>query len=831
MRVKWLFFVLVICCWSASTAQSFQGLQTSNYAGVTGALSNPANIVDNRYKVDVALTGLDLTVGNNYAGIKRSSLAYKGNLFSQPDFYNWNPNVFKNLVINNNRYDKAGYFSMRYQLPSFLITLSKKDAVALNLSVRSMFNVSGVSQQLIDFFYYDFGNTGMFNKTLENKHLSLQQMTWAEAGLTYARVIKLEGPHFIKVGVTPKLLFGLEAAYAYIDNLQYKVSTKDTFSFFKSEVGYGHSDNFDAIGNSNASFFKPTAYPGFGGDVGVVYEWRPEVDKYKYDMDGKTGLWRRDKNKYKLKAGLSIIDIGGIKYRKGGQSGDFVADVTRFNINDLAAASTGKLDSLLMSKFKRVETKQTFFMMLPTAVNLLVDYHLWKPFYVSYSANLTNFFPNRESKVNEYTTMSLAPRFDHKWFGLTVPINFQTLAMQRGQPVTIGTMLRLGPLVVGTNDILSFTSTDIYGASVYFLLKVPIPYGYLKDKDGDKVSNKHDLCKDVPGVWEFKGCPDTDGDHVEDKLDKCPTIPGLMHLEGCPDRDNDSITDALDMCPDSAGLRKFNGCPDRDNDGWMDRKDSCPDIPGLEQFYGCPDKDNDGVQDKYDACPDEPGLKALNGCPDRDGDGITDQRDKCPDQRGEARYSGCPDTDNDGLPDPDDKCPTVSGPAENVGCPWPDTDRDGVLDKDDYCPKDSGDVKLGGCPRPPDPIAQDVPMKPAEKKIIEKAFATLEFATGKDVIKPKSLPALMELAKLLKQHEDWQLKLGGHTDNAGAPQANMELSEKRAKAVANYLMKQGVVPEKLIVEWFGQDKPIADNATAAGRQKNRRVEMKILLKE
>ncbi len=263
----------------------------------------------------------------------------------------------------------------------------------------------------------------------------------------------------------------------------------------------------------------------------------------------------------------------------------------------------------------------------------------------------------------------------------------------------------------------------------------------------------------------------------------------------------------------------------------MDRRDSCPDVPGLEQFNGCPDRDRDGVQDKYDACPDESGIKALNGCPDRDGDGVVDKGDRCPDQFGEARFNGCPDSDSDGLSDPEDKCPAVFGPVENTGCPWPDTDRDGILDKDDYCPKDSGDVKLGGCPRPPDPIAQDVPMKPAEKKIIEKAFATLEFATGKDVIKPKSLPALQELAKLLKQHEDWQLKLGGHTDNAGVPQANLELSEKRAKAVADYLMKQGVLPGKLIVEWFGQDKPIADNATAAGRQKNRRVEMKILLKE
>lgn len=123
-------------------------------------------------------------------------------------------------------------------------------------------------------------------------------------------------------------------------------------------------------------------------------------------------------------------------------------------------------------------------------------------------------------------------------------------------------------------------------------------------------------------------------------------------------------------------------------------------------------------------------------------------------------------------------------------------------------------------------------MKAAEKKIIEKAFATLEFATGKDIIKPKSFPALNELAKLLITHkEDWKLKLAGHTDNQGDPGKNLMLSEKRANAVKNYLKKKGVADEQVIAEWFGDTMPIDDNTTPKGRQRNRRVEMKIMLKE
>ena len=76
-----------------------------------------------------------------------------------------------------------------------------------------------------------------------------------------------------------------------------------------------------------------------------------------------------------------------------------------------------------------------------------------------------------------------------------------------------------------------------------------------------------------------------------------------------------------------------------------------------------------------------------------------------------------------------------------------------------------------------------------------------------------------------------RLKLSGHTDNEGAPDKNLVLSEKRAKAVKKYLVSRGVKADRIIAEWFGQTVPIADNTTDAGRQKNRRVEMKVEFKK
>ena len=73
-----------------------------------------------------------------------------------------------------------------------------------------------------------------------------------------------------------------------------------------------------------------------------------------------------------------------------------------------------------------------------------------------------------------------------------------------------------------------------------------------------------------------------------------------------------------------------------------------------------------------------------------------------------------------------------------------------------------------------------------------------------------------------------KLAIEGHTDNLGKPAANKKLSQDRANSVMNYLIKKGVDPDRLTAEGFGQERPIADNATKPGREANRRVEFHIV---
>ena len=286
------------------------------------------------------------------------------------------------------------------------------------------------------------------------------------------------------------------------------------------------------------------------------------------------------------------------------------------------------------------------------------------------------------------------------------------------------------------------------------------------------------------------------------------------------DKDEDGVPDKYDLCKNTeAKYRRYVdsvGCPaDTDKDGILDADDKCPDVAGPAEFNGCPDSDADGIQDKVDACPNLAGIAKFNGCPDTDGDGVSDKEDGCPTIAGLPAFGGCPDTDGDGVEDRKDKCPNIAGAIAGEGCP--DTDGDGVFNNIDKCPDVAGTVASKGCPE----IKKEVVQK------IALAAKGINFENGKAVITASSFKSLDDLATLLNTYPGASVEIQGHTDNNGAADANKTLSQDRANAVKRYLAAGGVAEARMTAIGYGQEMPIADNATPAGKAKNRRVDFKL----
>lgn len=104
------------------------------------------------------------------------------------------------------------------------------------------------------------------------------------------------------------------------------------------------------------------------------------------------------------------------------------------------------------------------------------------------------------------------------------------------------------------------------------------------------------------------------------------------------------------------------------------------------------------------------------------------------------------------------------------------------------------------------------------------------FDFGKSTLRPESYAALDQLAELMLLQPNIVIEIAGHTDNIGSPQSNMQLSQKRAESVRQYLLKKGISASRIIARGYGDTQPIADNSTETGRQLNRRTEVRIISK-
>lgn len=238
-----------------------------------------------------------------------------------------------------------------------------------------------------------------------------------------------------------------------------------------------------------------------------------------------------------------------------------------------------------------------------------------------------------------------------------------------------------------------------------------------------------------------------------------------------------------------------DGCAlDTDKDGVIDARDQCPDSPqgAPVDAQGClADADNDGVPDLKDSCLMSPAGVTVDeaGCElDSDKDGLADSKDKCPDS------------------------PQGSAIDSATGCP-PDEDSDGVADADDLCPETGSgkDVNVVGCARD-----ENISLK------------GVNFKTASDELTPESLPILDAAVETLRRYPDITLRVAGHTDSRGDDAFNLNLSQKRATAVMKYLIGRGIAADMLTARGFGETRPIADNNSAEGQARNRRVELEIV---
>ena len=226
-------------------------------------------------------------------------------------------------------------------------------------------------------------------------------------------------------------------------------------------------------------------------------------------------------------------------------------------------------------------------------------------------------------------------------------------------------------------------------------------------------------------------------------------------------------------------------------------------------------------------CAQQRIAEAAPEDPDTDGDGALDSRDQCvlesEDRDEYLDDDGCPELDNDldTLLDVADKCPLSAEDPDSYddedGCPDPDNDADTVLDGQDECPNEAGSATEAplGCPAtPPLAIVTDCEIKITQQ---------IHFEFNNARIQPESDAVLKAVVDVLRKSPAIRLEVQGHTDNQGAAEYNRSLSDRRALSVKNYLVAQGVTPERLTSRGYGSERPLLDDTTEQAPAPSRRV--------
>lgn len=474
----------LLCSSFYGFSQDYTGYRTGNYTGVNSVFFNPANIADSRYRWDVNLVSVSALGGNNQASFKLKNLSES-----------FNADSLENQLYGRNAGATSGLMSVNLIGPSFMFNATKKTAIAITTRGRVMANVQDVDgtllQQIIDGYTSD---AGLPYTITAAKNMRLNMNAWSEFGASLGQVLIDKQEHFLKGGITLKYLAGVGNTYLQLKDFTTTINednaSEDAYlSNTTGRIGTGFGGaSFDDFEVDDLTAFDSK---GFGVDIGFVYEFRPDHAKHR---KGDNYEWRRDENKYKLRVGVAILDIGSLKYKRDNtRSGAYDMGITgaeRFYLSQLSNVDLDDYKTFFDSRpqyFTPVpgSTESDYKVGLPTTLQLDVDYHLHRGFYISAAGQFSLVSSDSKPYNSQYqNAFTLTPRYETPKFGCYLPINYNELTK-----LNAGLSLRFGPLFVGSGSVL----TALVGESKQADVHVGIRFGVLhKNKDRKKKAAKEE---------------------------------------------------------------------------------------------------------------------------------------------------------------------------------------------------------------------------------------------------------------------------------------------------------------------------------------------------
>lgn len=468
MYTNYKLLLLIIGFPFAVFSQTHHGFSFDNYSGIYSTIGNPANAVESKHRL-------------HFNGISYNN--FRSTDLGEIDFIDLklekNPNGFNGITYPEDITSvRDGNFSVSNTdvlLPSVLWNFHPKHALGLLWRYRNFSNYNCINGLFWNDVNNDFSESTAENSNLGPTNFNNTSHSWNEIGLNYGVVLLNTNYHFVKFGGTAKLLVGNRGVEFRGSNLNggYNASAAGDLTLTSGEITYLNTtlENTEPANDPRLFLSAPFANIsftnlGFGGDVGLIYEWRPRETNNVGVRNNASAV-----NTYKLKLSASILDMGRITYAKSTE--DAVQNTFTINPSNNAALTIPKSEVRIIgfiSALRNANTSENnnpqqgaVSFALPRSLNLGLDYILFND--KNYYINLNYVMPLTD-KEEEYANsraelITLTPRFETRKFSAYLPISYGSDA-----GLFFGAGLRYGPFTIGTSAAMglgeNMTTRHIY---------------------------------------------------------------------------------------------------------------------------------------------------------------------------------------------------------------------------------------------------------------------------------------------------------------------------------------------------------------------------------
>ncbi len=484
MKQFFLAALLVLAILGAK-AQTFFGLQNSNYAGAHMIYTNPAALATMPFKRNVNFSSIGFNLNNNYVSLETPFSFW--NMVTnnvEPQYLNDKGNIDwqSSWLKENNSGDKIwATAELEYRGPAYATRYLDRLVWATATRTRNNVSITNVSPQTVSWgkSLLDSGTQlNLLDVTNQTFNVSANSYQEFSGSLSYLAINQDELK--LSLGVTGKILLGLGSFNMHNNGSKFSAFGHDSIRVDYADIKVSYT-NFDFLsqimkGVILGSFPSLNNISGFGYGVDLGFS----IESGNSGREEAPSKIVSNKQ-YRWKLSGAILDLGHINYSSNAQSYQIKTEkpvsMNLMTPEFLLAASNGStgvfnyVTDFAKQKGIYQEVQEDIAMNLPTTVQIQFDYALLKYFNVAahWQQRLSSI---QENQILGNSSLVVVPRFEHRWFEVSTPISFYDNYEQFG----FGLFTRIGPVFFGTDNFLkSFSNTKYSGMNMYFGVSSLLP--------------------------------------------------------------------------------------------------------------------------------------------------------------------------------------------------------------------------------------------------------------------------------------------------------------------------------------------------------------------